>query len=525
MAVGLHPGQEALRAAARLCVVDFPGPELAAPLERLVAERHIGGVVLFRKNVVSPAQVAGLTAALQAMAARAGAPPLWVAIDHEGGVVNRFGWAVAGGRGVRVTPLPSAMAMGAAGSPALAREAGLVAGRELRAMGIHQNYAPAVDVNNNPANPIIGARAFGETPALVESLGLAYIDGLQAAGVAATVKHFPGHGDVTVDSHLALPRVDHPVSRLERVELPPFAAAVRAGVASVMPAHIVYPALDPSGVPATMSAPILTGLVRERWRFQGFICSDSLQMRAIIDNYGVGDAAVAAVRAGCDMLLALGPEALQHEVLDRLAMAIERGDLPGARVADALRRVEAAFKRWGPAADGHGVDETINDAEHDRVAERIAEAAVTLVRDQRGAVPLGGPRIGVANISPGFGEYEPPNLAAMLRRYHAQVHELSAGETPADVDQVVAVTFTRGTPPPNQVSMVRDLHKRFGDRLIIVATGDPYDLLQFPEVPAYLVTYGPDAPSLDAAARVLLGRLRPCGRLPVTLPGLSAPTV
>lgn len=507
-----------MRAAARLCVVDFPGPSPSPGLERLIADRHIGGVVVFRKNVQSPAQMAALTAALQDIATRAGAPALWVAIDHEGGVVNRFGRAVAGGDSMRVTPLPSPMAMGAAASPALAKDAGRVAGRELRAMGIHHNYAPAVDVNSNPANPIIGARAFGESPALVESMGLAYIDGLQSAGVAATVKHFPGHGDVTVDSHLALPRVDHPMERLERVELPPFAAAVRAGVASVMPAHIVYPALDPTGVPATMSRPILTGLVRERWQFQGFICSDSLQMRAIADNYGVGDAAVAAVAAGCDQLLALGPDALQQEVMDTLAQAIENGDLPAARVADALGRVEAAVAKWGPAAGFPAF--AIDGADHDRVAREIAEAAVTVVRDRAGILPLRGPRIGVAMLSAGYGEYEPPDLAAALRRHHATVVDVPSAGLAPDVDQVVAVTFTRGTPSAGQIASVRDLHKTFGDRLVMVAAGDPYDLLQFPEVPAYVATYGADHPSLDAVARVLVGALAPKGRLPVSLPGL-----
>jgi beta-N-acetylhexosaminidase len=502
-------------------VVDFPGPAPAAALERLIAERHLGGVVVFRKNVESPAQVRELTDALQAVASAAGAPPLWIAIDHEGGAVNRFGREVAGGRGTpRVTPLPSPMALGAAGSAALARRAGLVAGRELRAVGIHQNYAPAVDVNNNPANPIIGARAFGESPALVESLGLAYIDGLQAAGVAATVKHFPGHGDVTVDSHLALPRVDHPVARLERVELPPFAAAMRAGVAAVMPAHIVYPALDPSEVPATMSAPILTGLARERWGFEGLICSDSLQMRAIVDHYGVGDAAVAAVRAGCDQLLALGPEALQREVMDALAMAIERGEVPANRIAEARRRVEAAVQKWGPGAPAGAGAPEIDDDAHDRVAREIAEGAVTLVRDRAGIVPLRGPRIGVASVSPGYGENEPPDLAAALRRHHADVRDVPAAGPRPEVDQLVAVTFTRGTPSATQVATIRDLHKAYTDRLVVVATGDPYDLLQFPEIPAYLVTYGPDAPSLDAGARVLVGALAPRGRLPVTLPGL-----
>jgi beta-N-acetylhexosaminidase len=513
--------------AGRLCLVDFPGAEPSPSLERLIVETHIGGVVLFRKNVTSPTRVAELTAELQAIARTAGMSGLWVAIDHEGGVVNRF---LPGSGLPRVTPLPSAMAIGATGDPALAHEAGRVAGRELRAMGIHLNFAPVLDVNNNPANPVIGARAFGESPALVEAMGLAYIKGLEDAGVAATAKHFPGHGDVSVDSHLALPRVAHGAARLEAVELFPFAAAARAGVAAMMTAHIVFPALDPSGAPATMSAPVLNGILRERWGYRGLLLTDSLSMRAIVDHYGAGEAAVAAIRAGCDMVLALGPDALQQEILDHLAGAIERGEISGARIAETLARIDAAAGRWGvrPAGEGPGskvadLAGAVGTADHDRTAGRIAESAVTLVRNRAGLIPLTcarPARIGVASLSPGYEGQGPPDLASPLRRHRAEPREVAAGDALTDLECVIAVTSTRGTPDPRQVANVRSLHRQAGDRLVVVASGDPYDLLEFPEVPAYLAIYGSDEPSLDAAARVLLGLWRAQGRLPVSLPGL-----
>lgn len=531
------PGRDARRAAGRLCLVDFTGTAPSSALERLIADRHILGVVLFRKNITSPQQVSRLTDALLAIAQDAGAPPPWVAIDHEGGAVTRFpprsgdppqhatrhATSLPPHVSPQVTPLPSAMALGAAGDPTLAQAAGRIAGRELRAMGIHLNFAPVMDVNTNPSNPIIGARAYGDSPASVAALGLAYIRGLQEAGVAATAKHFPGHGDTTMDSHLGLPRVDHGRERLEAVELAPFAAAVRAGVAGIMTAHIVYPALDPSGVPATLSAPILIEILRERWGFVGLVLTDSMSMRAIADNYGMGDAAVAAVRAGCDAVLALGEEAAQQEVLDRLADAIERGEITGARLAETQARVAAAAVRWGvgnPRSSGEvaaGSPPAIDASEHERIAAQIAAAAVTLVRDRPGTLPLRPGRLSVVVIPPVPAEGPEPDLASALRRHGAVVGEIHPHDAPIPDGPVVAVTCVRGTPDAGTVAAVRALYRLAGDRLIVVAAGDPYDLALLPEIPVYVATYGPDEPSLDAAARVLLGLARARGKLPVRL--------
>jgi len=524
-----RPSADARRAAGRLCFVDFPGPALEAPLERMIADDGLAGVVLFQKNVVSAAQVAALTAALRAIT-REG-PPLWISIDHEGGLVTRFPSAPPPA-GPAMTALPSAMALGAAGNPTLARRAGEVAGRELRALGFSLNFAPVLDVNNNPANPVIGTRAFGEAPAQVAAMGLAYVDGLQAAGVAATAKHFPGHGDVTVDSHLGLPRVAHDLARLQAVELAPFAAAARAGVAAVMTAHIVFPTLDPSGVPATMSEPILTDLLRTHLGFRGFVVSDSLRMRAIVDHYGAGEAAIAAVRAGCDGVLALGPADLQRDVLDRLADAIEHGAIPAERVAAAAGRLAGAAARWvqatvggsgpGGARTHRAVDlqTAVGTPEHQAVARAIADAAVTLVRDQRGRLPLRGSRVGVVTL--GGDDAVPCDLVEPLRHHGARARACTAHDDLSSVDSVVAVTCSRGLMDPTRAAAIRELHRRAGDRLIVVAAGDPYDLLQFPDVSAYIATYGADPHSLDAAARVLLGALAPVGRLPVSLPGLPA---
>lgn len=536
-----RPSRAARRTAARLCVVDFPGPEPSAFLERLIADAPPGGVVLFRKNVRHPSQVAGLTAQLQSLVSASGAPPLAIAIDHEGGTVNRF----EPHAGVpRVTAFPGAMALGATGDAALGYRVGAAAGAELRTLGITHNYAPVVDVNNNADNPVIGIRAFGEHPDIVESMALAYARGLQDAGVAATAKHFPGHGDTDVDSHVALPLVAHDRARLDAVELRPFAAAVRAGVASIMTAHIVYPALDSTRTPATMSAPIVQGILRDTWGFGGLVCTDSLLMRAIADHYGMGDAAVASIRAGCDSVLALGPEAAQREVLDRLAAAIESGEIPAPRLTDALGRIDAFVARWGRSGrDPRRAGGAYDEGDAARLATEVAEAAVTVVRDRHAVLPLRAGRVGVVEVAPDTADATDPTerfeapLAAALRRHRPEVLDVQApasygssgglshgiGATVlSGLEAVIAVTASHGSPSPSVAAALRDLHRAAGDRMILVATGTPYDLLACPEIGAFVATYGRDPGTLDAAARILTGKIPATGGLPVSLPGLYA---
>ncbi|HWP35663.1 MAG TPA: beta-N-acetylhexosaminidase, partial [Thermodesulfobacteriota bacterium] len=321
---------------AGLLLVGFPGPTPSAELLALVRE-GVAGVVYFRRNVQGgPEAIARLTAALQAEAAAAGRPPLLVAVDQEGGPVARLS--------APFTEFPGARALGLAADERLAERVGRATAAELRAVGITVNLAPVVDVLTHPANPVMAGRTFGTDPALVARLGAALVRGLQAGGVAACAKHFPGHGDTDEDSHRTLPVVPHPLERLERVELPPFAAAVAAGVAMVMTAHVLYPALDPDR-PATLSARVVEGLLRRRLGFDGVVVSDDLEMAAVAGRFGWEEAVVAAVEAGCDLLLICHDAERQQRAIAALGRAVAIGRLAPARVEASLARLARLRQR------------------------------------------------------------------------------------------------------------------------------------------------------------------------------------
>ncbi len=323
---------ELARKAARMLTVGFDGRELGSELETLI-ERGVGGVVLFGRNVESPRQVLELTRSIKRLAGR----PIFVAIDQEGGRVRRL----RGG----FTPVPAMRVLGNSGDARLARSVGGLLGRELSAVGVDLNFAPVVDVDTNPENPVIGDRSFGRDPTLVARMGRAFIEGLQQAGVAACAKHFPGHGDTLQDSHLELPRVCHDRARLDRVELPPFQSAVKVDVASVMTAHVVMTALDP-GRPATMSSEVIEGLLRRDLGFEGVVFSDDTEMRAIADHFGVEEAAVLAARAGVDSILVCHTAERAHRSIDALILAMSSGELDPRRIEGSQRRLHRLLDKY-----------------------------------------------------------------------------------------------------------------------------------------------------------------------------------
>ncbi len=331
-----------------------PSPEV---LE--VVRRGAYGVVLFGRNVESAEQVAALVAELKRAAGR----PLLVSIDQEGGRVARLR-APQG-----FTELPPMRAVGAADDEELARAVGALLGRELRAVGIEQDYAPVVDVDTNPANPVIGDRSLGRDPERVGRLGAAIAQGLQAEGVAACAKHLPGHGDTSEDSHTQLPRLAHPLSRLEACELVPFRALARAGVASMMTAHVVFEALD-ARRPATLSRAAL-GWVRAVARFDGCIISDDLEMKAVAEHFPLEEVVPAAVHAGVDALLVCHHAEVQHRAIDLLRRAVETGAISRERLAEAQRRVAALLRYAGPPPDPRRASALLRTREHLAVAARI----------------------------------------------------------------------------------------------------------------------------------------------------------
>jgi beta-N-acetylhexosaminidase len=321
--------------AARLFTVGFYGKASTGDLEKLIA-RGVGGVIFFARNVGQPAEVAEVTSAIKRLAAR----PLFLALDQEGGQVSRLRQGF--------TEIPPMRAVGVSGSPALAREVGALIGREVRAVGFDMNYAPVLDIDTNPDNPIIAARSFGRTPELVSELGVALAQGLESAGVAACGKHFPGHGDTSQDSHLELPRLPHSLERLEQVELKPFAAAVKAGIPSMMTAHVIFEPLDPV-YPATMSRPVLHGILRDKLGYDGLIVTDDIEMRAIADHYGVEDTVIRGLNAGVDHFLCCHTAEVAHRAIEGIVHAVEQGKISRQTLDTANRRIARFASRYAHA--------------------------------------------------------------------------------------------------------------------------------------------------------------------------------
>ena len=350
------------RDVAGLFSVGFQGTSPSPEVLELV-RRGAHGVILFARNVVDAEQVAELVSALKRAAGR----PLLVSIDQEGGRVARLRSPQG------FTELPPMRAIGQTGDRELAFAAGALLGRELRAVGIDQDYAPVVDVDTNPRNPVIGDRSFSRDPEVVARLGTALAQGLQSAGVAACAKHFPGHGDTSQDSHQDLPHLPHDLGRLRAVELVPFRALAAAGVASAMTAHVVFDALDPHR-PATMSGPVLR-LLREECRFDGCVISDDLEMKAVAEHFPLEEAAPGAVLAGVDALLVCHRAEVQHRAIDLVRAAVEAGRIPRARLAEAGARVARLLVYAGPPPDPRLAREKLRTRAHLALVDRIPKLA------------------------------------------------------------------------------------------------------------------------------------------------------
>jgi beta-N-acetylhexosaminidase len=318
----------------QLLIGSLPGQTITAEMKSLAREFELGGVIFFARNIEAPEQVAELAHDARQLVP---AVPVWVSVDQEGGRVARLK--------APFTEWPPMATLGRRGDEALARRFAAALATELRAVGITLDYAPVLDIHTNPRNPIIGDRALSDDAATVARLGAVIVDELQRHGVAACGKHFPGHGDTSVDSHLELPLVEHPPDRIRRVECVPFAAAIKAGVAFIMTAHVLVPSLDDTR-PATLSPRIVQRMLREELGFEGVILSDDLEMKAIASTYSVPDAAVQAIAAGCDgLLIGSGEVEVQAVTLEALVHAVEDRRISFKRLEDAHMRLRAAKER------------------------------------------------------------------------------------------------------------------------------------------------------------------------------------
>lgn len=495
-------------------------------LLKLVRQQKIGGLILFGGQVYE-------TAILNNKLQEAAQVPLLIASDLERGLGNQLDGA---------TLFPPLMSLGAIGSEALAYEMGRVTAEEARAVGIHLTYAPVVDININPENPIINTRSFGEDPQLVARLAQAFIRGCQEHGLMATAKHFPGHGDTAEDSHSVLPRVEGDLARLEKVELYPFRQAIAAGVKAIMTAHIYLPALEPTpDLPATLSPRIINQLLREKMGFKGLIVTDAMGMGGVTRLFDTAEAAIRAVKAGVDMIL-LPP---QPEVaLKAVVEAVRRGEIAEARINASVRRILEAKASLGlhrcRVVDLEAIDRIVASAEHLDIARQAFEKSLTCVKNEGQVIPLDkrAAKIALWTLSSDPGGYfageafiravkkivTPVNIFRADAFTGKEFIEQALTEI-REAQVVVIGLFSRLRAGKGSV----DLEPRFIELIkklstqprpvVVISFGSPYFLRHFPDVDVYLCAYRYAQEAQQAAARALFGLVPIVGRLPVSIPG------
>jgi len=517
-------------------------------LLRQVRDNHVGGICWFLSNVY---ETASLNRRLQAAAKT----PLLIAADLEAGVGMRF---------EDTTYWPWPMAVAAAGDPDLALRQGRVVAEEARALGLNQIYAPVADVNVSADNPVINVRSYGEDPQDVSRYVGAFVRGAEQGGVLATAKHFPGHGDTRTDSHRSLPILDVTRERLERVELPPFRAAIAAGVSSVMVGHLAVPALDPTAappregaerdnpytkdaaevtanatVPSSLSAAIVNGLLRRELGFAGLVTIDAADMGALTDHFDAGETAVLAILAGADQI----PKSYDTDgAIAAVKKAVQSGRISRSRLEESVRRILSAKARVGvPAADPEKIFRRVDSPDHRAVAEEIARRGLTLVREEPGALPLARKdrvaHLVVADtLDPKVAEdigrelsrrLEKPPETFMIdpRSKDADIQALVQGAARAEVVMVsFFVRFQSGRGRialPELARPALDGLRSTGARIVAVSFGTPYLVRELPGLPTYFAAYGGQPVMQVAAVRALFGEAPITGHLPVTIPGIA----
>lgn len=490
--------------------------------KEIIENYHIGGVIYFNwsQNIGMPldaTQVNALSNGLQEIAMdQSTSIPLFISTDQEGGIVQRV--TEPG------TVFPGNMAIGATKSEGYAEDSAAILGKELSSLGINMNFAPTVDVNINPENPVIGVRSFGEDPELVSDLGVAQIMGYKDENIMSSVKHFPGHGDTDVDSHYGLPIIDHDLETLHEVDLKPFKAAIDAGVESIMTGHIVVPALDDSGLPATLSKPIITDLLREEMGYDGLVITDSLGMSGanVVEPERVP---VESFKAGVDILL--NPPDVEMAYNSMLA-AVESGEVSEARLDESVFRILQAKMENGlfedPYTDPDSI-ENIGTEEHLQTAEEIANKSITLVKNESDLLPL---HTTDNVLVTGPSQAKTDLVADSLNEKGIEASSFETGTSPTgeeideavdkaeEVDIVVVTSYVANTNQAQQqlVSQLENTDKP----VVVTSLHNPYDIMAFPEVDAYVAAYGYRDVSALALSNVLTGEVNPSGELPVTIP-------
>lgn len=504
---------------------------------QVVQRYKVGGVIYFNNagtdNVDDPQQLLRFSNGLQKAALTSGAHlPLLVSIDQEGGNVTRI---VA-----PASEYPSTMALGAARRPEDAKRLASINAHELRAMGINQNFAPVADVNSNPLNPVIGARSFSSDPTLAGQMVAAQVSGYQRSGwpgetVSAAAKHFPGHGDAAEDSHTGLPNIARTEQQWRQIDLPPFKAAIAAGIDSIMTAHITVPSLDPSGEPATLSKPIMTGLLRDELKYDGVVVTDSLAMEGVRRKHPDAEIPVIALEAGVDQMLM--PPDLQTTI-NGVLTAVRSGRISERRIDQSVLRI--LKQKWNrgvflkPFADERQLPREVGTKQNLAEIQKVSDRTVTVLRNDAKLLPLKtlpGKVLVTGWNNPAFAGKPAEPVAALARELGPKATALSTSGSPtaAQTDQAVAaanasdlvIVLTNGLrTSASQRNLVTQLLAT-GKPVIPVAVQVPYDLA-FVAAPTWITTYAWRDVSMASLAKVILGKTPPHGKLPVNVPAADS---
>ena len=513
----------------QLIVAGFEGTEVNESIREMITKYHVGNIILFEHNCKTPEQIFKLTQDLQKIALESNGVPLFITIDQENGTVTRIYDGV--------TVFPGNMAQSAGATVEETKQVGYFTGIGLKALGINFNLAPSVDINNNPNNPVIGVRSFGETRRQVSERGNAFICGLQETGVIATAKHFPGHGDTCVDSHLDLPIVPHAKERLEQIELYPFKKAIEKGVKAIMSAHIQFPGYEPTGLPATLSYQVLTKLLREELGFEGLIITDCMEMKAIDTHYGTAQAVPMAIGAGADLVCLSHTKQKQIDAIEEIYKALEKGVLTEERINQSVNRILKEKENYH-AEDFLKIsyEDTKKDLyqkEHENLAKKISEKSITLIKND-GSIPITAQDILIiapqgrvltgadgTRVAPNFANF----FAERIKDRHVETYEIDNMPTEKQMleleekckyrELIIFCTHNGGL-APKQIELAKRL-LAINKRFILIPMRNPYDSQLLIEVGCCVLPYEYTVHSMTSLIKVLMGNIRAEGKLPVRL--------
>ncbi|OGQ14872.1 MAG: hypothetical protein A3B70_08420 [Deltaproteobacteria bacterium RIFCSPHIGHO2_02_FULL_40_11] len=499
----------------QMLMVGIEGTALTPKTQKMIQDLKLGSIIIYSHNVQSPTQLQSFILETQRIAKENTQTPLFVAVDQEGGSVARIR--------KNAFVLPSAMAIGATGSPKLSFLAGKLTAQNLKTMGINMNLAPVLDVNTNDENSVIGVRAYSDNPDLVAQLGMWYIEGLQSQNVAATAKHFPGHGETTLDSHFAIPTLKKDLTYLEDFHLVPFRKSIANGLDAIMTAHISVPALDPSGLPATFSYNLLTNVLREKMHFEGVIITDDLEMKAIQNEFDVGQAALKAIHAGSDIVMVGWTHEKKYQVYQTLLHAVQTGKLSEERVNESVGRILALKQKRGLSKTNRlpASLESYEDLQSE-LMKTISKKAVTVIQNKNNLLPVSEQDSRrVLLVSPLWTfskeiKYYNPKIKSFKIPYQTTLkqNETILNALIEKSKHVDLLLF--GITHASHVSILKGLPLEVQKKTVAISFESPYVFKTLQNVGTWVCAYDLKPELLNATAQVITGVIRPRGKLPIT---------